>query len=547
MNKYILILFLTGLPAIISAQEIIVQSNNAADYKQYERLAQSTSISELRTKLENVINNNPDYKNTKVLIQVTFFDPAALGSLKLKTSHIHSYDYVDVWKDSYANEDRILFLFEKQNGQYVFKDFAVTQNIDDGQIPGIVAQYIKDRILMSQKSDFNAVIYKGINAIKNAYDRRFQQKMIEHVPKMLMCRYYYKGYTCIQTYSYYFQNTTTNRHADLQQSLVYLYRGHYHDVYLKNWSEISATVFDGFLGHEMLVTDIAILQPELFYAKDGTSYKRLDIINVSFETPELFDYTMTGHSSFEGVSQQTGFNFVEILKNSKSIMSMDLSKPGQLIPILDNGKTIPISHTTLYKLITETIKGPTANNLYNAEDNIEVTNISNEQLWGHPFWTGYPTWCNVFAQYLSRHIYGQVRGDYLVPSQGGTMNANKLFDYFNDSPHYESLPKNDEIWTKYINKGYPVYFSALGVLENGVRRSGHIETGFPVNSNRNIYNKQKFSDSENRNNLLEFGDQQFVVGAGNTVGFKSYGEYKWLQNNNTKAFLALQYLANEYE
>jgi hypothetical protein len=40
---------------------------------------------------------------------------------------------------------------------------------------------------------------------------------------------------------------------------------------------------------------------------------------------------------------------------------------------------------------------------------------------------------------------------------------------------------------------------------------------------------------------------QFVIGAGSTVGFKSYDKYTWLQNVETIAFLALKYLEIEYE
>jgi hypothetical protein len=131
-----------------------------------------------------------------------------------------------------------------------------------------------------------------------------------------------------------------------------------------------------------------------------------------------------------------------------------------------------------------------------------------------------------------------------VPYGKWGKSANSLFDYFNGSPHYKKLPKDEkkditEIW-KLINKGYPVYFS-----KKKPGASGHIETGFPEVSSVNKYNKQNFFDMENRNKLL--GGNQFVVGAGATVGFKSYDGYEWLQNTETKAFLALGYLDNVYE
>jgi hypothetical protein len=529
----------------LRGQEFIVQSNNAPDLKQYEQVIKSEKFIALVNKLKTIVKNNEDYSNTNIIIQITLFDPTMLGSLKLKNRHIHSLDYVDIWKTTYINEDRIMFFFEKQGNQYIFKDFVVTQNIEDGQIPELVRNYISEQILRKENNNITAIVYKGINAVKNAYDRRFQQKLIEHAPKMLMCRYYYKGYTSITTYSYYFRNATINRNAEFRLPLVYLHQGVYHAVYLNNWNITRANAFDNLIGHALLSVNNIIPHANLLYTQDGTIYKNISILNLNFEPKDLFDYTRTGHSTFESVAQQAEFNFVEKLKNSKNILTMDLSNKKQLTSVQQDGLTVPVSHNTLYKLTKDTIHGPTASNLYNAEDNAQADSISVAQLWGHPFWSGYPTWCNVYAQYLSRHIYGQVNGDYLVPSQGGTMNANKLFDYFSNSPHYIVLDKisdNDikKIW-EYVNKGYPVYFSRKN--PNG---SGHIETGVPPIFTV-VYNKQGFFDEKNTTNLLKTGDNKFLIGAGSTVGFKSYEGYSWSKKEETKAFIALGYLSKEYE
>jgi len=539
------------LSVMVYGQTLIVQSNNADDLKQYQSFAEKTNINSMQKKLENIVKSNPDYSNSKIKIQIIFFDPLALGGLKLKSNHTHSSDYVNVWKTTYADEDRILFFFEKQNGKYQLKDFVVSQNIENGQIPDIVTTYIKKEILMPKKDDHEDVVYKGLNAIKNAYDRRFQQKLIEHAPKMLECRYYYKWYTCIETYSCYFQNSTTQRTQDLNSTLMYLdSQGKYQDVYLKNWNNVRATIFNILIGHELIMNTGSIDQSRLFIM-DGTSYKNIDYLGFSFDTKDLFDYSLTEFTSFESVSQQAEFKFVETLKNSKNIMTMDLGKRQQLKPLLENGKTIPVSHTTSYKLVKETIHGPTITNLYNAEDNAQVTMITDEHIWGHPFWTGFQTWCNVYAQYLSRHIYGKHVAfgdgdDFLVPSKGGTMSANKLFDFFDKSPHYIDLKEegytSDEIWVKLINKGYSVYFSRKNPNPN---KSGHIETGFPETPQVDgKYNRQKFENPQNTGGAL--GSDKFAVGAGSTVGFKSYDQYDWIKYKDTKAFLALKYLEIEY-
>ena len=536
------------LSVIMYGQTLIVQSNNADDLKQYQLLAKKTDISSIQTKLENVIKSNPDYGNSKIKIQITFFDPSTLGGLKLKSNHTHSSDYVNVWKNTYTNEDRILFLFEKQGGKYQLKDFAVSQSIEDGQIPNIVATYIKEHILTAQKDNPEVAVYKGLNAIKNAYDRRFQQKLIEHAPKMLTCRYFYKGYTCISTDTYYFQNEITEKTQSLSLPIMYLdNQGKYQDVYLKNWNNVKAAVFDRLLGHE-LTTNIGSTAQSNFFIIDG-SYKNIDYLNFTFDTKDLFDYSSTDYSSFEEVASKSAFSFVDELQSSKIILTPDFSAHKKTTPLQVDGKNVPVSHNTLYKLVKKTIQGPDwTNNLYNGIDDARADSISKEMIWGSvAYQNKYPTWCNVYAQYLSRHIYGIVNGDFLAPSNKGNMNANAMFNFFNSSPHHLELNKKESgtIWTKYIDKGYPVYFSALGVISNGSRGSGHIETGFPTNSNVNKYNKTAFSGTESTTRSLS--DNQFVVGAGSTVGFKSYVGSSWLKKEETKAFLALQYLSNEYE
>jgi hypothetical protein len=534
------------MSARLNGQEIIVQSNNATDLKHYEKLIKASNINTLKGKLENVIKNNPDYSATEITIQVTFFDPAALGGMKLKSSHSLSSNYINVWKTTYLNENRIMFFFEKQNNLYAFKDFVVTQNIEDGQIPDLVINYIKEQILHPENNDAAKIIYKGLNAVKNAYDRRFQQKLIGRSPVMLFCRYYYKGYTCISTDSYYFQNTTVNRPDNLKQTVLYLHPGVYNNVYLQKWNSYRATVFDVLLGHDLSVAfENDVLPPnnisiEQLYINEGGVYNHLKSLNINFDTKDLFNYSATHYNSYEDALASNNFPYLEELKNSKEILVIDLSGKKKVAPLMTDNSMVPVAHSTLYNLRHDKIEGANTSDLINGTDNPQADEITPEQVWGHPFWTKLQTWCNVYAQYLSRYVYGVIDGDFLVPSKGGNMNANSLFDHFNGSPHYKELPKNEEIWTKYINKGYPVYFSQK--KDGG---SGHIETGFPEILSGSKYNKQKFSDVENRNRLL--GYDKFVIGAGSIVGFKSYDEYKWIRNTETKAFLALQYLANEYE
>jgi hypothetical protein len=48
---------------------------------------------------------------------------------------------------------------------------------------------------------------------------------------------------------------------------------------------------------------------------EGTSYKHFNILNVNFDTKDLFDYSETGYSSYESVVQSNKFPYMEQLKN----------------------------------------------------------------------------------------------------------------------------------------------------------------------------------------------------------------------------------------
>jgi len=555
MNKLIMILIFVVISVFSYGQEIIVQSTNKKDITLFSTYKNSPDIASAINKLKSAINANPGYsgKNMKVVVKVTFYN-SKNNILPLNRIDVYSDGLSYIWDSntgSTGNRITLNFLFTEESvGDSKNLKFDGFQYQEDGggeQVPELVANYIRENILRPQNNDVEKIIKKGLNAVKNAFDRGFQDELIKFAPKMLLCRYYYKEYSCRfeDTYSNYFQNTTTNRAAELQQSVVYLNQnGQYDDVYLNNWKTMRANVFDALLGHELRADNITPLSDMLYVTENKDNYKQFSTLNLIFDTKDLFDYSQTGLSTFDKV--QTEFKFVETLKNSKNVMTVDLDSSRHVKSQLENGNTIPVSVNTLYKLTKDVIHGPKEINLINAEDNDNVNHISKEQIWGHQVWTSYQTWCNVFAQYLSRHIYGMMNGDFLVPSKKGNMNANALFAYFSSSPDCFELPKDDKIWEKYINKGYPVYFSALGKLNgNGTRGSGHIETGFPeIPRVGGKYNKREFDNPQNTGGLL--GSKDFVVGAGGTVGFKSYNEYPWLQKGDTKAFLALKYLEIEY-
>jgi len=554
MNKLIIILMFLTISVFLYGQEIVVQSTNRDDYTLLTQYKNSPEVIEAISKLKTVINANPDYKgkNMKVIVKVTFYNPK---------NNILPLNRVDVYSDNFyiwggntngiSNRIILNFLFKEESSgnskKLEFDDFQYQESGGDEQVPELVADYIKDNILRAQNNDVEKIIKKGLNAVKNAFDRSFQDELIKFAPKMLLCRYYYKEYSCRfeDTYSDYFQNATTNRTAELQQSVVYLNQdGQYDDVFLNNWKTTRANVFDALLGHELWTNNITP-PSDMLYVIENNNYKQFSTLNLIFNTENLFDYSQTGLSTFDKI--QTEFKFIETLKNSKNVMTMDLDNSRQLKLQLETGNSIPVSVNTLYKLIKDVIHGPKETNLINAEDNDNVNHISKEQIWGHQVWTSYQTWCNVFAQYLSRHVYGMMNGDFLVPSRKGNMNANALYDYFDKSSDFIDLNKegytSDKIWIKLINKGYPVYFAWKNPNPN---KSGHIETGFPPNNRVSISNKRFFDGESSQTRLLNSGDTKYMVGAGGTVGFKSFEGYFKDFTNKATPFLTLQYLKNEY-
>ena len=561
MNKLVITCCFLAMSVFLHGQRIIVQSTNKDAAPLIERYKKSPEIISAINKLKNVINDNPDYsgKNMSVVVKVTFYNPSKISFLPLNRADVYSEETL-LDGVNRGNQIMLHFLFAEErsgkNTKITFTDFRYQESGGSEQVPELVANYIQEQILKKQNSDdVEAIVKKGLNAVKNAFDRRFQQKLIERAPKMLDCRYYFRKYSCISTYSYYLRNETTNRDADLQQPLVYLDQNNYHNVYLKNWQNTQAKVFDKLFGHELSLDESfdETLQQDMFYINNGKDFTDINALNLSFNTESLFDYANTGLSSLnevlqakDGSPQVLVFDFVNRLQNSKNTLTIDYSKYGQLTDLLQDGKTIPVSHNTLYVLMKNYIIGPKTAELKAAIDISNATILTDTLVWGHPSWkNSYPTWCNVFAQYLSHHIYGTINDDFLVPYEKWGKSANSLFDYFNKSPHCIPLDKSksDEIWTKYIDKGYPVYFSWKNP---NPKNSGHIETGFPSSSGVGIFNKKSFEGVSSQTSLLLSGDTKYMVGAGGTVGFKSFGGYATNFTNEATPFLALQYLSIEY-
>jgi hypothetical protein len=489
----------------------------------------------LKAKLENVVANNPDYRNTKIIIQITFFDPAVLGGLKLKTPHRHSADYIDIWKNTYTADDRIMLFFEKQGGKYIFKDFVVTDAILEGQIPDIVKNYITEQILKPEK-EIPKLVYKGINAVKNAYDRRFMNKMIDNVDKLTTKKKYYKGYT-YTAYEYYLLENEPNTNI-----LPY------------NFCDIYAQVPNGKIVpvHSQLSSYRTL--PNILSSKYNFVYNDtlnqyvpyipiLDDIYVKNNQGSFIKYTITGYTKEHYVYAENGAKFVF---NSQSHVNKIIETPyvymGWERKKINNTWTQDLIFDSTRYYCDQQYRVVYRKGMFNAEEQIDTKR--GVSRWPN-FEYGQPTWCNQFARDLSKEMYGT----YII----GSLSANDLFDSFTDSDNFVSLMdiKNtatinnesgeDKIWQNYVDKGFLVFY-----VKKNSGKSGHIETCFP-NGTTNSKTQQRRHNEDTRypnENIPEpaGSDKKLFVGAGSTVGYKNQKNWR----NDATPFLYLGFFKLEF-
>jgi hypothetical protein len=505
------------------------------DLKQYEQLTQATDINALKTKLEKVIKENPDYGNTKMLIQITFLDPYALGGLKLKSPHIHSDDYVNIWKTAYTAEDRILFLFEKQDKQYIFKDFAVTQSIEDGQIPDLAVNYIKAQILKSENNDAAKIVYKGLNAVKNAYDRRFYKKLIESADKMVKEKKYYKGYA-YTVYEYYSLKRETNTNI-----LPYNFCNFYAKLPTENYAVIVSEP-----SHSAQSTLAAVLTQKgtgtYYITGDNPLTDKCDFppkeeeLYVKNNQGAFVKYLTTGYTEDNYVFAE---NNADAIRNAQAHIDKIIETPyvyaGWERKRINGSWSQSLIFDSTQYYCSQQYRVIYRRGMFAAEEQVyEENGLS---IWPN-FEYGQATWCNQFARDLTKAVYG----DFII----GSISANELFDFFAKDDDFISLSpvKNkdeNEIWQNYVDKGYSVFYSKK---ESGV--SGHIETCFPNNTTGNKTQQRRHSEDyrypDDNAPQPAGSDKNLFVGAGNTVGYKNQKE-KW--RNEATPFLYLGFLKLE--
>jgi hypothetical protein len=408
----------------------------------------------------------------------------------------------------------------------------------------VVENYIQEQIMAKTNTHAEAV-NDGLNALKNAYDDQFKEKLVEMGPKMLDFKYYYKGYSYIPHPYYYFEYVETSRTAELNNKLEYWNNpGQYFDLYLKDWPNRKANVFNADFGQSLIYkqndNDIVLNDFKTVYVKtiseDGKGSHLFEEYPIHFQMKDLFDLENSTYSSVSEIPENSNLGkLCDNLKNSNSIVKLKIKGSKNKRQKVKTNE--PVNYKSKYALFNGNLTGVDRDNLWKPQD---ISKVTNKRGWGVKFWRqsryskNQPPWCNVFASDLSNYIYGKVNGNYPVPYGSGNYNAEKIYNHFNSDKNYEEI-KNSEskIW-KFINAGYPVYFIT----------KTHIETGFPDKS-KNKGNKKYFHSSL-KYNYNNPSSNFCTIGAGTYVGYKTYKEYYFLDSDDTKKVLYLEYLKKNY-
>jgi len=557
--KRTILLFTILLPVISIAQVVNIQSNNP-EITNLKKQFVNTELKEIIERFEKVISNYDAYNKNDLKIDIIYFDSLNTGSLDYTNPRIDSELIINKWKTKYIGEERVLFFYIKERNIYTLKSFVLSEGLNYGQIPDIVGKYIRNEIVLKQNTEKDQ-LYFGLNALKNAFDQQFKKKLEDMGPKMLSFKYYYKGYSYIPQYYCYFKYEETERNESLNKELQYkLGSGlnmSYNDIYLKNWDSQKANVFN------------ADIDQELIYFLNGSEQEISDIENIYVKTNEqgsqifseynnhitkndLFDFSNCTHSTIDNIPKTISTNKLRKisteLANSDSIIKLEWNEGKKKYRKIK--ENIPVNSSSLYKVYNGPVYGVNRNNLFNQQEVSKITSEIGWSLWPNASYNQ-ATWCNVYASDLSRYIYGEVDGDSPIPYGTQGYSANDLNDKLNSNKsafiklnHLE--PHNDpaNIW-KYINKGFPIYFSKKGdiIPNTNKRKSGHIETGISIQTA--LKNKIYYESTGEDNNKIDFSSKKITIGAGTYTGFKTYLKFKFLLN--AEVFLYLGYLKKDYQ
>lgn len=525
----------------------------------YTYFADSTSIgvetrqrvSELLVNLEQVLNH-PDI-SVNIPVDIVFLHPDYLGRLQFKDNVKHNarQHFVQWWNSQYENDLKILFFFIHNGSHYQLDHFEATPYVRDMQLPALVYDYINEQIINPHANEPKEAIYWGLNAVKNAFDRSYKDKLVTIAPAMLEFKYYYKGHA-YSGHDYFFAEYEDfdRQGQNVTKELYFHHENNYYSVYLDDMPDRRAVAFDKFFEHPLhaslgngniiLISDA---NSNSLHVHNQTGYTPYYDFDIAFNRQDILHFAGTNHSYTELPNGELN-DYVSGLINARKVREIVPNNSDYMHEVETEE---PLHVNKRYTIYTGTTRQTVRAQLGTPQDATPVTpkmGWSISPLWRNEFRFAQPTWCNVYASDLSNLIYGMMGPDYPVPYG---KRASQIYDHFVADVDYIEISRdnfNSEevirnfLWTNFVNKGYPVYFSSRG-------NPGHIETAFPSGYVTNGANRIYFDDANCGNTLVNPGSNYLVVGAGGRTGFKSHERNAWLRNDATKIFLYLGYLKKE--
>jgi hypothetical protein len=370
---------------------------------------------------------------------------------------------------------------------------------------------------MPQKDNPNTVVYKGLNAVKNAYDRSYQQAMIDRIDDLLPQKKYYKGYCYFSTKWFNFERV--NNDNKLPYNLEILYRLKQGNPYpfVYEYEELFP------LSVKSLITNMDTLFIKYMYV----DYKNVGKTEIATLKETIY---------FEG---DDNLNIFQLYNNAKdTILSNIYAFVKWEYVQAGNDRKLIYTFSSQEKALSQRYKIKIIQGTITAEGEVdEVNGLSN---WGWRFRYNQPTWCNKFALDVTYNTYN--KDAYILDINDGASAMRSKFE--KEKGKYIELKDKTTIWTSYINKGYLVFFSD----------DGHIEVGFPDNKFHLHYRDRYEGDTRYPNDVWMTGGQtiNLTIGAGGNVGYKPASRWAIKEkkegtkdDKQVKSYIYLDYLRFE--
>ena len=527
-------------PANPISNLLYVQSANFEDMKAWagkvSRNASALKIDPFKTVLaqHNDVQNGT-YEDLRV--DVVMYDPFRIGSRMLKKPNPMTADeYIRSWNERVTG-DRILFFFQKparDADDYDFKRLAASPELANKQLPEIITTYIEKNIL-AKAGNAQETLKAGINALKNAFDQQFKQRLIDSSPELAALKEFYKGIANIPYNYFYFEAFEDSTYKFSPP------------IYFKNeiskYTELHVHIFESFKIADFPASTLNIYNKDSIYF----NLNNLDI-NLPINRYPNPIFILKNNNTYEHFF----YRFINLVYPSYELAIKNKNLNKYLANLEQNENIVTCLYSEINKKVNIDTLGPKTE--YSRIKVYSGTVRKGDNITPYLGWSQYssftlnqPTWCNVFAFELSKRIFQNQKDpfthDFPVPYGSDGKSANQINNFFNEAKNtvyieIENSKQNIDLVWKLINCGYSMYFS---LADN----PGHIETGFP-DGLPNFGNRKTFDINFTKINYINQNSltKHTCIGAGGYIGLKSYDKYFFLQK--CQIFLYLGYLRSNF-